>query len=188
MLSLRVIFARRNAAKCYNINEVMKMIYKKICAFEIPGLKSRKLKITLVEEDGALTGLCFPNDKRAEVGEVKDTPLLKRAEKQLAEYFSGKRQAFDLALDLRGTDFQIAVWNELAKIPYGETRTYGEIAKAVGNTLASRAVGMANNRNPIAIIIPCHRVIGASGDLVGYGGGLPIKAALLELENRKSAK
>jgi methylated-DNA-[protein]-cysteine S-methyltransferase len=158
-----------------------KMIYKKICAFEIP----RKLKLTLVEEDGALTGLYFSKDERVKVGEVKDTPLLNRAAKQLEEYFAGKRKAFDLTLAPKGTDFQRAVWNELIKIPYGETKSYGEIAKAVGNPKAARAVGMANNRNPISIIIPCHRVIGASGDLVGYGGGLHIKAALIEHEKGK---
>ena len=101
---------------------------------------------------------------------------------QLDEYFGGMRKAFDLPLNPTGTEFQKRVWNELAKIPYGETRTYKEIAKAMGNENSSRAVGNANNKNPIAIIIPCHRVIGTSGKLVGYAGGLEKKKKLLEME------
>lgn len=103
--------------------------------------------------------------------------------KQLEEYFDGKSIQFDVPLCIRGTSFQKKVWTELLNIPYGETRSYGEIAKAIGNPKASRAVGMANNRNPISIIIPCHRVIGSKGKLVGYGGGLEMKEKLLDLEN-----
>ena len=101
---------------------------------------------------------------------------------QLQEYFSGKRRNFDLALDLRGTDFQKRCWNELLRIPYGETRSYAEIARAVGSPRSFRAVGQANHYNPIAIIVPCHRVLAAGQYLGGYGGGLPVKAYLLRLE------
>lgn len=104
------------------------------------------------------------------------------ANAQLKEYFAGKRTTFDLPLHPVGTDFQKKVWSTLCDIPYGETRSYKEIATAVGNEKACRAVGMANNKNPIAIIIPCHRVIGANGSLVGYAGGLDMKRSLLELE------
>ena len=101
---------------------------------------------------------------------------------QLEEYFAGKRREFDLELDLRGTDFRKRCWEELLRIPYGETRSYGEIARAVGNPKGSRAVGQANHYNPIAIIVPCHRVLAGGCQLGGYGGGLPVKAFLLRLE------
>lgn len=101
---------------------------------------------------------------------------------QLEEYFGGKRTSFDIPLDLRGTPFQLQVWQALARIPYGEVRSYKQIAEAIGSPKAVRAVGGANNRNPVSIIIPCHRVIGAGGDMVGYGGGLPIKQFLLSHE------
>ncbi len=101
---------------------------------------------------------------------------------QLREYFSGKRRDFELALDLRGTGFQKRCWNELLRIPYGETRSYGEIARAVGSPRSFRAVGQANHYNPIAIIVPCHRVLASGCYLGGYGGGLPVKAWLLRLE------
>lgn len=110
------------------------------------------------------------------------TKLSDRAYEQLLEYFDGKRQIFELPLELRGTDFQMLVWRELQKIPYGETRSYKDIAAAIGNPKACRAVGMANHNNPIGIIVPCHRVIGADGSMVGYAGGINIKRALLELE------
>lgn len=101
---------------------------------------------------------------------------------QLQEYFAGDRREFTFPLDLRGTDFQLACWRALLAIPYGETRTYGDIARAVGRPQGFRAVGMANNRNPVAIVVPCHRVIASDGTLCGYGGGLEIKRQLLELE------
>ncbi len=113
---------------------------------------------------------------------LNETPLLREAAKQLNEYLAGKRKVFDLPLDPGGTQFQKAVWKALTRIPFGETRTYKNIAESVGNPKACRAVGMANNKNPIAILIPCHRVIGADGKLVGYAGGLDIKKKLLELE------
>ena len=108
-------------------------------------------------------------------------------ERQLREYFQGKRTAFDVRLHPKGTPFQRAVWDALLDIPYGETRTYGEIARAIGRPTAVRAVGLANGRNPLPIVVPCHRVIGSSGRLVGYGGGLPVKQALLDREREVRA-
>ena len=110
------------------------------------------------------------------------TPLSEAAAEQLAEYFSGKRQVFDLPLSPKGTPFQLAVWQALREIPYGETRSYGQIAAAIENPGASRAVGMACHRNPIWIMIPCHRVVGSNGSLTGYAGGLEMKGLLLDLE------
>jgi methylated-DNA-[protein]-cysteine S-methyltransferase len=103
---------------------------------------------------------------------------------QLAEYFEGKRTAFELPLDVEGTAFQKAVWGELLRIPYGETRSYGDIARAIGRPGAARAVGMANHDNPIAVVIPCHRVVGKDGSLTGYAGGLQLKAQLLSIERQ----
>jgi len=135
----------------------------------------------LVSDGEALTGVYF----HAMAGEPgHHLPLHKAAEEQLREYFAGRRKRFSLPLHPSGTAFQRLVWKALETIPYGETRSYGEIAAAVGNPKASRAVGMANNRNPISIIVPCHRVIGSTGKLVGYGGGLEKKEFLLELEKR----
>ncbi len=134
--------------------------------------------LTLTEENGAITellfGACRPQGEKS--------ALLAEAERQLDEYFAGKRRAFHLPLNPEGTEFQKKVWNALRGIPCGETRSYGDIARAVGSPRAFRAVGMANHSNPISIIIPCHRVIGADGSLTGYGGGLYIKTFLLELE------
>ena len=136
--------------------------------------------LTLTEENGALTGLYF--GRRSLEGEEGLTALLERTSRQLEEYFAGKRKQFDLPLSLRGTEFQRQVWAALRDIPYGETRSYGQIAQAVGRPKAVRAVGMANHRNPISIIVPCHRVVGADGSLTGYGGGLENKKFLLALE------
>jgi len=105
---------------------------------------------------------------------------------ELEEYFAGRRRRFSFAMDLRGTDFQLACWRALLAIPYGETRSYADIARAVGCPRGFRAVGMANNRNPVAIVVPCHRVIGSDGSLSGYGGGLDVKRKLLELEGALS--
>jgi O-6-methylguanine DNA methyltransferase len=105
---------------------------------------------------------------------------------ELEEYFAGKRREFTFPLDLRGTDFQLACWRALVAIPYGETRSYADIARTVGKPSAFRAVGMANNRNPVAIVVPCHRVIASDGTLCGYGGGLDVKRKLLELEGALS--
>jgi O-6-methylguanine DNA methyltransferase len=130
-----------------------------------------------------------PRDLRAEHKglrfEEKESALQNYA-RELDEYFSGQRRKFTFPLDLRGTDFQVACWNALLAIPYGETRTYADIARAVGRPQGFRAVGMANNRNPIAIVVPCHRVIASDGTLCGYGGGLDIKRKLLELEGALS--
>ncbi|MCI1309618.1 MAG: methylated-DNA--[protein]-cysteine S-methyltransferase [Lachnospiraceae bacterium] len=112
------------------------------------------------------------------------TEFTDRVFKEVMEYLNGRRTSFSFSYTLRGTEFEKRVWNALLQIPYGETRTYKQIAEAIGNPLASRAVGMANNRNPITLVVPCHRVIGSSGSLVGYAGGLKMKQALLELERR----
>ena len=116
----------------------------------------------------------------------EETSLHQKAAEQLREYFEGRRKVFDLPLAPVGTEFQMRCWDALLEVPYGETRSYGDIARAAGSPKGFRAVGMANNRNPVAIIIPCHRIIGSDGKLVGYGGGLDIKVFLLELE-RKNA-
>ena len=135
--------------------------------------------LTLESDGQAITGLYF--QKRYGLpGE--HLSLHRQTAAQLAEYFAGRRESFSLPLAPRGTEFQCRVWKELQRIPYGETRSYGEIAAAIGRPRACRAVGMANHRNPISILIPCHRVIGSGGALVGYGGGLAIKETLLRLE------
>jgi len=141
-------------------------------------------RIGIAEEDGAITRLFFAGVTEVTGYELAETPLIATAAAQLREYFAGERTAFDLPLAPRGTEFQCAAWTALQAIPYGETRTYKQIAEQVGNIKATRAVGMANNRNPIAIIVPCHRVIGADGSLTGYAGGLDVKRLLLELEGR----
>jgi methylated-DNA-[protein]-cysteine S-methyltransferase len=135
----------------------------------------------IAEESGAITDIRFHPVSDAE---TLETALLKLAAEQLFEYFEGRRYLFELPLNAKGTSFQRTVWNTLIQIPYGETRSYKELAAVAGNAKACRAVGMANNKNPISIVIPCHRVIGANGRLVGYGGGLDIKSTLLELEQR----
>jgi O-6-methylguanine DNA methyltransferase len=135
-----------------------------------------------------------PRDLRAE-GEGKGKNGIRLEEsgrvmrpyvKELGEYLAGQRREFNFPLDLRGTEFQLACWRALLAIPYGETRTYAQIARAVGKPNAFRAVGMANNRNPVAIVVPCHRVIASDGTLCGYGGGLEVKRKLLELEGALS--
>jgi methylated-DNA-[protein]-cysteine S-methyltransferase len=133
--------------------------------------------LTLVERDGALTQLSFGAH-----GDSPATALLRRAVKQLNEYFAGSRHSFDLPLAPSGTEFQLACWRALSETPYGETRSYGEQARRIGRPDRARAVGAANGANPIAIILPCHRVIGADGSLVGFGGGLETKRRLLDLE------
>src|SRR3954451_24047661 len=137
--------------------------------------------LTLVSDGEALTALHF--GRAAHPTPTQDAPL-RAAREQLDAYFAGERTAFDLPLRMRGTEFQRAVWAALSEIPYGETIDYGELARRVERPGAARAVGLANGRNPVAIVIPCHRVIGARGTLTGYGGGLERKRALLELEAR----
>jgi len=143
------------------------------------------IDIGIADNGSAIIGVFF-NRKRFAGGlsgfKKAETPLIQKAAAQIKEYLEGKRKQFKLPLVLHGTEFQMAVWQALQKIPYGETRSYKEIAASIGRPKAVRAVGMANNRNPISIIIPCHRVIGHDGKLVGYGGGLPLKQFLLELE------
>lgn len=136
-------------------------------------------RLWLSAENGTLTGLSF---SEIPVENGKAEPVLMEAKRQLDEYFSGKLFTFTVSIFYSGTPFQMAVWAELQKIPYGETKTYGEIATAIGKPKASRAVGMACHRNPIGIMIPCHRVIGTGGKLTGFGGGLNKKQALLERE------
>jgi methylated-DNA-[protein]-cysteine S-methyltransferase len=124
------------------------------------------------------------NPKTVQLNESRE--LLAPYLDQLGEYFAGQRREFSIPLDLRGTDFQLKCWQALLDIPYGETRSYGDLARAIGHPSAFRAVGMSNNRNPIAIIVPCHRVIAADGSLCGYGGGLDIKRKLLVLERAQA--
>ena len=141
--------------------------------------------LRIIENGTAITSVEFtihhpvpPSDARK-----KETPLIKETWEQLSEYFAGKRTTFDVPLDSQGTDFQKRIWKALCTIPYGETRSYKQIAAIAGCPKGARAVGMANNRNPISIIVPCHRVIGANGNLTGYASGLPNKQKLLQLES-----
>ncbi|MGW3950313.1 methylated-DNA--[protein]-cysteine S-methyltransferase [Streptomyces sp. NPDC004752] len=141
--------------------------------------------LTLVADDGTLCGLYMTEQRHRPPEEtfgVRDNTPFGAAEEQLAAYFAGELKEFTLELRLHGTPFQRGVWEQLTKIPYGETRTYGDLADALGNPHASRAVGLANGRNPVGIIVPCHRVVGSDGSLTGYGGGLERKQRLLDLE------
>lgn len=138
--------------------------------------------IGIADNGKEITDIFFKKDNILGDFNIAETELIKKAIKQLNEYFNGTRISFDLPLSLEGTDFQKLVWNTLKAIPYGETKSYKDIAEAIGNPKACRAVGMANNKNPISIIIPCHRVIGSNGKLVGYRGGVEIKKQLLDLE------
>lgn len=136
--------------------------------------------LTLASDGEALTELRFGDHGT----NMEPCPILVETARQLAEYFTGARREFSVLLRPEGTEFQRSVWTALRSIPYGSTATYGEIAAAIGNPSACRAVGGANNRNPIAIIVPCHRVVGVNGDLTGYAGGLPTKEFLLALERK----
>jgi methylated-DNA-[protein]-cysteine S-methyltransferase len=143
--------------------------------------------LKLVANDLALVAILWENDdpKRVRLGslvEDVDHPILCLAEQQLGEYFAGARKSFDLPLDFAGTPFQKKVWSELLNIPFGQTRTYGQIANAIGKPRAFRAVGAANGKNPISIVAPCHRVIGKDGSLTGFAGGLEAKECLLGIE------
>jgi methylated-DNA-[protein]-cysteine S-methyltransferase len=141
-------------------------------------------KIGIQDNGEAITGIYFNAESTPEDAALKETELIKEAASQIKDYFEGKRKAFELPLAFEGTEFMKSVWKALREIPYGETRSYGDIAKSIGNPKAARAVGMANNKNLIPIVIPCHRVIGANGKLVGYAGGLDIKEQLLDLEKQ----
>lgn len=142
-------------------------------------------RIAIIDNGEEITHIEIAEDKYSEDINICETVLIKRAANQLLEYLEGKRKSFDLPLNPKGTEFQKKVWKALCDIPYGETRTYKEIAVAIGNPKGPRAVGMANNKNPIMIVIPCHRVVGSNGSLVGYAGGLHIKEELLLIEKEK---
>jgi methylated-DNA-[protein]-cysteine S-methyltransferase len=146
-------------------------------------------KLKLVASDKGLVAIFWENDRpnRVRLSELIEDQyhlVLVETERQLREYFAGKRTEFSVSLDMRGTRFQKDVWEALLAIPFGETRSYGQLAKQLGNPRATRAVGAANGRNPISIIVPCHRVIGSSGKLTGFAGGLDVKAHLLDLEEK----
>jgi len=139
------------------------------------------------DDDGALTAVHLPDRHPSADGWERDDALLEPARRQLTEYFAGERTTFDLRLRPAGAPFQLCVWEALRRIPYGQTASYGEVARELGHPTAARAVGAANGRNPIAIVVPCHRVIGANGSLTGYAGGLECKRALLDLEVGRAA-
>lgn len=148
--------------------------------------------LTLVASDRGLVAVLWPDDDPARVRlpamqDRADHPVLVQAAAQLTDYFAGDRQAFDLPLDVRGTAFQQRVWAALLTIPFGQTRSYGAIAQAIGQPTASRAVGAANGRNPLSIVAPCHRVIGGNGALTGFAGGMEAKGWLLDFERRTLA-
>lgn len=138
-------------------------------------------RLTIVADDEGLTRILF-GPHCIEGAVRRPSALTNTAATQLQEYFAGKRRKFDLPLAPQGTEFQLKVWESLSKIPYGQTRTYAQIAEAVGNSRGFRAVGLANNKNPLPIVVPCHRVIGTGGRLVGYAAGIKVKRYLLELE------
>lgn len=172
--------------------EVMKeMLDKKLLHYSV--IASPVGKLRLVCSDKALCAVLFENSRTTVLARdflLKKNdrhPLLVDAETQLAEYFAGQRTQFNLPLDAKGSVFQMKAWRELRNIPYGETISYGEQARRVGDAKKARAVGMANGRNPLSIIVPCHRVIGASGELTGFGGGLKVKKYLLDLEKKHAA-
>lgn len=144
-------------------------------------------RLTLIGNRDGLAAVLWPNDRpgRVRLQSAREDgrhPVLQEAAKQLAEYFAGKRRVFTLKLNMQGTPFQKKVWNALLTIPFGETRSYAEIARAIGRPTAARAVGAANGRNPMSIVAPCHRVVGSDGALTGFAGGLVVKARLLKLE------
>ena len=141
--------------------------------------------ILIIEaRDQAVCAISLAREDQVIAEESGNEPVLDQAKQELQEYFEGKRTAFTFAMKADGTPFQKSIWNALLTIPFGETKTYGEIAKAVDNPKGSRAVGMACNRNPIMIAVPCHRVLGAGGAMTGYAGGVPVKEALLDLEQK----
>jgi methylated-DNA-[protein]-cysteine S-methyltransferase len=145
-------------------------------------------QLLLAADDAGLRYIRFGREKpalRPDPAWHEERGLLQETVRQLTAYFAGQRESFDLPLAPQGTPFQLAVWKRLCDIPYGQTISYGELARRMGNPNASRAVGLANGANPIPIVIPCHRVIGSNGKLTGYGGGLPIKQKLLALERRQ---
>jgi methylated-DNA-[protein]-cysteine S-methyltransferase len=155
--------------------------------FEFDYYKSPVGKLKLIASTKGLSGLLWEGelDERVLFGvlkENKQNKFILKAKKQLDEYFSGERKSFSIALDMKGTEFQKKVWNQLGQIPFGRTKSYKEIAVKIKNPKASRGVGSANRRNPVSIIVPCHRVIGSNGKLTGFAGGLNVKSWLLEFE------
>lgn len=141
-------------------------------------------KIGISENGTAVTNIYFKDENLGNKEQLVETPIIKKAFEQINEYLNGKRKTFDFPIEIIGTEFQKSVWRALQEIPFGETKTYKEIAVAIGNEKACRAVGMANNKNPLPIVVPCHRVIGTNGKLVGYAGGLNTKESLLQIENK----
>ncbi len=159
----------------------------RICYSYLEGPVGRLL---LAGADDGLHLISFPSGHTARTPEadwVEDRGPFQEAERQLGAYFAGELREFRLPLILKGTAFQLAVWERLREIPYGETITYGELARRIGNPKASRAVGLANGANPLPIVVPCHRVIGSNGKLTGFGGGLPVKEKLLAIERPAQA-
>lgn len=152
---------------------------KKVFFYDIHRLKTIK-SIGIVEDNGCLTNILL-NSKDIKL-EISETAVINAAYRQLTEYFAGERKEFELPIQMCGTNFQKMVWNELIKIPYGHTKSYREIAENINNQRAYRAVGNANNKNPLPIIIPCHRVISSNGSLAGYGAGIDVKLELLNIE------
>jgi methylated-DNA-[protein]-cysteine S-methyltransferase len=150
--------------------------------------------LTVVASDKGVRFCMFDNDAHPKsfegltIHDDANHPMVKEAVKQLREYLAGTRKKFDLKLDLQGTEFQVAAWRSLAKVPYGKTASYAQQAASIGRPKAVRAIGGANGRNPVAVILPCHRIIGADGSLTGFGGGLPVKVWLLEHEQKMSAQ
>ena len=179
--------------KCEGIMFNKKMLKQLIGETVRKDVESPVGQLTLLASGVGLQAILW-GPHRALIGEVLDDvvggarqAVIVAAEKQLQEYFDGERMDFDVPLDLQGTDFQKRVWAQLLDIPYGETRSYGDLARALGDPQMAQAVGAANGNNPVSIIVPCHRVVGASGALTGYAGGVDVKAKLLALE-RKNAK
>jgi len=168
----------------------MKTTKEKQTAYSYKTMESPVGKLKLVASDRGLAAILWENDdpKRVRLKPLapcKEHPVLLETERQLEEYFAGKRETFSLKFDCAGTEFQKEVWQALATIPFGETRSYGEIARQIGSPKAVRAVGGATGRNPIPIVVPCHRVIGSNGKLTGFAGGLKNKASLLRMESGK---
>jgi methylated-DNA-[protein]-cysteine S-methyltransferase len=177
------------ARKMAHVKE-MKTTREKQTTYSYKTMNSPVGHLKLVASDRGLAAILWENDdpkrvRLAPLVEDKDHPVLRETERQLNDYFAGKLKKFSLKFDFVGTDFQTKVWRALAAIPLGETRSYADIARQIGRPKAVRAVGAANGRNPISIIVPCHRVIGSNGKLTGYAGGLETKAFLLKKESAK---
>ena len=168
----------------------MKTTRDKQTTYSYKTMKSPVGRLKLVASERGLAAIQWENDdpkrvRLAPLVEDKNHPVLRETERQLNDYFAGKLKKFSMKFDFAGTEFQKEVWQALAAIPFGETRSYGDIARQIGRPKAVRAVGAANGRNPISIMVPCHRVIGSNGKLTGYAGGLETKAFLLKTESRK---